>query len=210
MDITLGAFLGISALVIMTPGQDTALTIRNTLLGGRAAGVATAGGVAVGQAAWTLTASIGLTAVLIASEPVFVAIRLIGAAYLVYLGGHALWSAVRHDPAADRAAVPDRTRLAPGRALRQGALSNLGNPKMAIFFSSLLPQFVTSGPTAGGAMLVLGLVFVSMTLAWLSAYAVVVARAGHLLRRARIRRAFDAVTGAVLVAFGLRLAVDQR
>jgi threonine/homoserine/homoserine lactone efflux protein len=210
MDISLGAFLGISALVIMTPGQDTALTIRNTLLGGRAAGVATAGGVAVGQAAWTLTASIGLTAVLIASEPVFVAIRLIGAAYLVYLGGHALWSAVRPDPAADRAAVPDRTRLAPGRALRQGALSNLGNPKMAIFFSSLLPQFVTPGPTAGGAMLVLGLVFVSMTLAWLSAYAVVVARAGRLLRRARIRRPFDAVTGAVLVAFGLRLAVDQR
>ena len=165
MDISFGAFLGLSALVIMTPGQDTALTVRNALLGGRAAGVATAAGVAVGQGAWTLTASIGLTAVLVASEPVFVAIRLIGAAYLVYLGGHTLLAAVRTNPVADRAAVPGRPILAPRRALRQGALSNLGNPKMAIFFSSLLPQFVTSGPTAGGAMLVLGLVFVSMTLA---------------------------------------------
>jgi threonine/homoserine/homoserine lactone efflux protein len=210
MDISFGAFLGLSALVIMTPGQDTALTVRNALLGGRAAGVATAAGVAVGQGAWTLTASIGLTAVLVASEPVFVAIRLIGAAYLVYLGGHTLLAAVRTNPVADRAAVPGRPILAPRRALRQGALSNLGNPKMAIFFSSLLPQFVTSGPTAGGAMLVLGLVFVSMTLAWLSAYAIVVSRAGHLLHRARIRRGFDAVTGAILVAFGLRLAVDQR
>jgi threonine/homoserine/homoserine lactone efflux protein len=208
MDISLGAFLGISALVIMTPGQDTALTIRNTLLGGRAAGVATAGGVAVGQAAWTLTASIGLTAVLVASEPVFVAIRLIGAAYLVYLGGHALWSAVRPDPAADRAAVPDRTRLAPGRALRQGALSNLGNPKMAIFFSSLLPQFAPAGGPTFLGMLGPGLVFCAMTLSWLTAYAWLVARAGVVLRRPAVRRALDAATGVILITLGVRLATE--
>ena len=81
---------------------------------------------------------------------------------------------------------------------------------MAIFFSSLLPQFVAPGSATFGAMLTLGLVFVSMTLVWLCAYAAVVARAGHVLRRPRIRRAFDAVMGAILVAFGVRLAVEPR
>ncbi len=209
MDGSLAAFLGIAAVVIMTPGQDTALTIRNTLLGGRAAGIGTASGVALGQACWTVAASLGLTALLVASEPAFAAIRLIGAAYLIYLGANSLWLAARPGRVEDFTG-PRSTGLAPRKAFRQGALSNLGNPKMAIFFSSLLPQFVAPGSGAAGAMLVLGLVFVSMTLAWLCAYAAVVARAGHVLRRPRIRRAFDAVMGAILVAFGVRLAVDQR
>src|SRR5438034_10766503 len=95
MEGSFAAFLAISAIVIITPGQDTALTIRNTLLGGRMAGVATAVGVAIGQATWTLAASLGLTALLVASEPAFTAIRIVGAAYLTYLGAHALWFAIR-------------------------------------------------------------------------------------------------------------------
>ena len=102
MDGSFAAFLGISAVVIMTPGQDTALTIRNTLLGGRPTGVATALGVAVGQAGWTLAASLGLTALLVASEFAFAAIRLIGAGYLVYLGARSLWIAIRPGHAAER------------------------------------------------------------------------------------------------------------
>jgi len=210
MDGSFAAFVGISAVVIMTPGQDTALTIRNTLLGGRPAGVATAIGVAVGQGGWTLAACLGLTALLVASEFAFAAIRLIGAGYLVYLGAHSLWTAIRPGQAADRHADPRAIEMTPRKALRQGILSNLGNPKMAIFFSSLLPQFVAPGSSTFAAMLVLGLVFVSMTLVWLSGYAAVVARAGHVLNRPRIRRAFDAAMGAILVAFGARLAVDRR
>ncbi|TMF24751.1 MAG: LysE family translocator, partial [Chloroflexi bacterium] len=86
------AFLGVSLLVICTPGQDTALTIRNTLAGGRRAGVATAAGVAAGQATWTVATSAGLAVVLAASEPIFFAIRLAGAAYLVFLGVRTLMS----------------------------------------------------------------------------------------------------------------------
>jgi threonine/homoserine/homoserine lactone efflux protein len=81
---------------------------------------------------------------------------------------------------------------------------------MAVFFSSLLPQFVIAGPGAGAAMLGLGLVFVTMTLVWLSGYAVVVARAGNVLRRPRVRRTIDAITGAVLLAFGGKLATEGR
>jgi threonine/homoserine/homoserine lactone efflux protein len=210
MDDLFVAFLGIAIVVIVTPGQDTALTIRNTLLGGRRSGIATAAGVAAGQATWTLAASLGLTAVLVASEPVFAAIRLIGAAYLIYLGAYTMWTAVRPMRSGVADVATRNGRLTPMAALRQGALSNLGNPKMAIFFSSLLPQFVAPGSSTFTAMLSLGLVFVTMTFIWLSAYAAAIARAGHVLRRPRIRRTFDAVMGAILVAFGLRLAVEQR
>jgi threonine/homoserine/homoserine lactone efflux protein len=206
---TVAAFLGISALVIVTPGQDTVLTIRNTLLGGRAGGTFTAVGVAFGQAIWTLAASAGVTALLLASEPAFAAVRLAGAAFLIYLGVQALVAAARSGTA--RSVVDGRARgLTPRAALRQGLVSNLGNPKMAVFFTSLLPQFVPAGPTAFLNMLGLGLVFCCMTLAWLSVYAVVVGRAGDVLERPMIRRALDGVVGTVLVVFGIRLASQQR
>jgi threonine/homoserine/homoserine lactone efflux protein len=203
------AFLGVAVLVIVTPGPDTALTIRNTLMGGRRAGIATALGVVSGQAIWALATSVGLVALLLASEPAFMAVRIAGAAYLVYLGLQALVAAFRPG-GGGRTVVEPRRRL-PGRtAVRQGLISNLGNPKMAAFFPSLLPQFVPAGEPSFLPLLLLGLVFCSLTFVWLSAYAVVVARAGDLLRRPRIRRTMEALTGAVLVALGLRLATEQR
>jgi threonine/homoserine/homoserine lactone efflux protein len=194
------AFIGVAAVVIVTPGQDTALTIRNTLAGGRAAGFRTAVGVVAGQAVWALAASLGVAALIVASEPAFVALKFAGAAYLVFLGGQALLAAVR-----GRAHGGEAVAVS-GRELRQGLLSNLGNPKMAVFFTSLLPQFGGSFP----ALLGLGLLFCAMTLAWLCAYAGVVARAGDALRRPRVRRTLDALTGGVLVALGVRLATTTR
>jgi len=203
----LAAFLAVSLLVIVTPGPDTALTIRNTLVGGRSSGVFTALGVAAGQAVWALATSAGVAALLVASEPVFDAIRLAGAAYLVLLGLQALRGAFR--PSHSRLDARESSRgIAPARALRQGLLSNLGNPKMAVFFTSLLPQFAADGNFA--SLLLLGLVFCLLTLAWLSLYAAAVAKAGHLLRRPRIRRTLEGVSGTVLVALGLRLAAESR
>jgi len=194
------AFLGVSAIVIVTPGQDTALTIRNTLLGGRRSGIRTAVGVSGGQAVWALATSAGVAAVLKGSEPAFVAVKLAGAVYLVFLGLQTLMPALR--PGTSKPKTSPR-----GRPLRQGLVSNLGNPKMAIFFTSLLPQFTTS--PSFGSLLALGLVFCSLTLVWLTAYAFAVAKAGDFLRRSRARRALDALTGAVLVALGLRLAAER-
>jgi threonine/homoserine/homoserine lactone efflux protein len=201
------AFVAVSAVVICTPGQDTALTIRNTLTGGRSAGLATAGGVALGQAVWTLAASVGLVAVLSASEPAFRALKLAGAAYLVYLGLHSLRSAFA-GRARTGGSTP-RMKLMPGRALRQGVVSNLGNPKMAVFFASLLPQFAPGGSASFVALFALGILFCSLTLGWLALYAVVVARTRSFLR-GHVRRALDAATGVVLVLFGIRLATDSR
>ena len=203
------AFLGVSALVIVTPGQDTALTVRSTLLGGRRAGVLTALGVSTGQAVWTIAASAGITALLLASEPAFLAVKLAGAVYLVVLGGQMLVGALRRT-AAPAHTVRANGGLAPATAYRQGVVSNLGNPKMAVFFTSLLPQFAPESGPRFAAFLALGLCFCALTAAWLTAYAFAVARARDVFQRPRIRRFVDGVTGAVLVALGLRLASEQR
>jgi threonine/homoserine/homoserine lactone efflux protein len=198
-------FLSVSALVIVTPGPDTAVTINGTLGGGRLGGVFTALGVSCGQAVWTLAASAGISALLVACEPAFLTVKYLGAAYLLYLGLRALWSAVRHEPARPGAAGEPARRRGAWACYRRGLLSDLGNPKMAVFFTSLLPQF--------GARFVvlalLGLVFCAMTFLWLACYAVAVAKLGDLLRRSPADRALDVVTGTVLVALGVKLATEQ-
>lgn len=204
------AFVGVSLVVIITPGPDTALTIRNTLLGGRAGGVSTAFGVAVGQTVWALATSIGLVALLVASEPLFRAIQYAGAAYLIILGIQSLREAFRANGSLHAAAVEGHSakRLRPVAAFRQGVISDLGNPKMAVFFASLLPQFAGGGDF--GTLFLLGLIFAAMTFVWLAAYALVVAKAGDVLRRSQVRRVIEAVTGGLLLALGLRIAVEQR
>src|SRR5438067_2112243 len=195
------AFLAVSTLVIVTPGQDTALTIRNVLAGGRRAGVFTAAGVALGQAAWTFATAAGVAALLRASQPAFTTVRILGAAYLVFLGAEALLRAWRRE-----GTTASTTHRSARRSCRQGLLSNLGNGKMAVFFTSLLPQF---GAASFWSLAALGLLFCTMTFVWLTAYSFAVARAGDVLRRSRVRRVVDGATGAVLVGFGIRLAAER-
>jgi threonine/homoserine/homoserine lactone efflux protein len=207
----LSVFVAVSIVVIITPGPDTALTIRNTLAGGRAAGVLTAVGVSSGQAIWALATSAGVAAVLRASELLFVMLKVVGAAYLVYLGIQAIRAAWEVRGSAERATARRHSRKRrPIVALGQGLISNLGNPKMAVFFTSLLPQFVARGGASFAALLVLGILFSLMTLVWLTAYAFMIARAGEILGRPQLRRPIEALTGCVLIALGLRLATEHR
>jgi threonine/homoserine/homoserine lactone efflux protein len=203
----LAAFLGVAAVVICTPGQDTALTIRNTLSGGRRAGVATAAGVALGQAGWTLATAAGIASLLAASRPAFVALQLAGAAYLVLLGLQSLLRALRG--AARHPELECEPGASPAEALRQGLVSNLANPKMAVFFTGLLPQFAPSGGLAFPTLVALGFLFCLLTFTWLALYAFAVSRARRMLLRNRVRRLVDAVAGALLIAFGLRLAATR-
>jgi len=206
------AFLGIAAVVICVPGPDTALTVRNTLAGRRRGGISTAAGVATGQLAWTVAASLGIAGLLLASAPAFQVVRWAGAAYLIFLGLRSLWSAVRRSPPLSGSAANERQQvpaeLSPGRAFRQGLLSNLANPKMAAFFLSLLPQFVPAGAGSLAGSLLLGSIFCLMTFVWLSGYVFVLNRIRELLLRDPVKRFIDAVAGAVLVAFGARLATE--
>jgi threonine/homoserine/homoserine lactone efflux protein len=205
---TLLAFVGVSIFILITPGPDTALTIRNTLIGGRRTGVFTALGVAIGLSIWSFATSVGIVALIIASEPVFAAVKFAGAAFLIYLGARSLLGAWRGEHEAAAIAAPGR--LSAWGGLSQGVASNLSNPKMAALFTSLLPQFATTGDGALVSLLLLGLTFCAMTFVWLTLYAFVVARAGDVLRRRNVRRTIEAVTGGVLIALGLRLAAEQR
>lgn len=203
----LPAFLGVAALVIVAPGPDTALTIRNTLRGGRRSGVLTGVGVVGGQTMWAIATAAGLAALFRASEPAFVALKIVGAGYLAFLGVQALRAAVHRGDAVPAAAP---ARVGPVRAFRQGLISNATNPKMAAFFTSLLPQFAGGDRASFGALLLLALLFSAMTLVWLTAYVLVVARAGDVFRRTRVRRALEAITGTALIGLGLRLATERR
>src|SRR5439155_7110312 len=136
-------------------------------------------------------------------------LKFAGAAYLVFLGAQALYAAFR--PRGDNAKTTVHVPRGPARlaAYRQGMLSNLGNPKMAVFFSSLLPQFIAPGHASFATLLMLGLLFNVMTLTWLTGYALVVARVGDVLWRDRVRRSMGAFTGLVLIGLGLRLSPDR-
>ena len=205
----LGTFLALSALLAIAPGPDTAIATRNALVGGRRAGFFTILGVAFGLGVWTLATGAGVAALLRASEPAFVALKLAGAIYLVALGAQAIRGAVTDKGPRGSAAVvrrPIRSRV----ALRQGALTNLGNPKIAVFFTSFLPQFTPSHEAGFGSLVLLGLIFCLLGLTWLTVYVLAIARIGDFLRRPRPRRVLDFVTGTVLVGFGIRLATEHR
>jgi threonine/homoserine/homoserine lactone efflux protein len=205
----LGAFVAISALIAVIPGPDTAIATRNALIGGRRAGLYTILGVALGLSVWTLATGAGIAALLRASEPAFVALKLIGAGYLIFLGVQALWGAARRDGPHGSGPVARRP-IPPRQALRQGLVTNLGNPKIAVFFTSFLPQFTPANDASFASLVLLGALFCVIGLSWLTAYTFVVARIGDFLRRPRARRVLEGLTGGVLVAFGARLALEHR
>jgi threonine/homoserine/homoserine lactone efflux protein len=203
-------YLGVCAVVICTPGPDTALTIRNSIIGGRRGGVRTAAGIASGQLVWTVAASIGIAGLIQASQPAFTALKIIGAAYLVFLGVQSILAAVRGHPSHGDRQTTQHSELGAWQAVRQGFLSNLANPKMAAFFLSLLPQFVPAEAGSFAALMPLGLVFCLMTFGWLSLYAMAMHRLSRIMQRSRVRRALDAGSGTILVALGIRVATETR
>ena len=207
--MSVGPFLLVALLVVVTPGVDTALVMKNALIHGRRAALATAVGVNVGIAFWTLTAALGLAAIVSRSAAAFDVIKLLGAAYLTYLGLRALLASLRRTEAAahDEPAGP---RLSERGAFRQGFLSNILNPKIAVFFTGLLPQFVSPHGPVALKLLALGALFNLIGLVWLTGYAVLAARGRALLTRPRARRVLDRVTGVALVGLAARLAVERR
>jgi threonine/homoserine/homoserine lactone efflux protein len=202
----LGGFFAVAAVVIVTPGPDTALTIRNSVAGGRRAGTCTGAGVCAGQVIWAVAATTGLTALLAAWRPGLLVIRIAGAAYLIWLGLSSLRATARPAlaPALPTPQPPGCVR--PRTAFGQGMLSNLTNPKMAVLFISLLPQFAGPDRSPQAAMLTLGLLFAAMTFTWLACVAVLATR---LLREPRARQVLNGMCSAALVGLGVWLAVES-
>jgi threonine/homoserine/homoserine lactone efflux protein len=199
--VHVGAFIAVAAIVVVTPGVDMALVTRNALLHGRRAAMLTALGINLGILFWVMAAAFGLAALVATSAGAFAAIKLAGAVYLVYLGARALLSS--------RSKSVDLPPAGGRLPFRQGLVCNLLNPKIAVFFTSLLPQFVGSNGSAGD-LLMLGLLFNAMGVCWLLCFAAAAARGRDVLQRPRVKSVLDRLTGVVLIGLGTRLALERR
>jgi RhtB (resistance to homoserine/threonine) family protein len=196
-------FVGVSIALIVSPGPDIALVTRHALRAGRRAGVITSLGTSTGLAVHGLAAVVGLSAILATSDVAFTVVKFVGAAYLAVLGVRTLWN-LRH---ASRDRDGGETSQANGFApFRQGVLTNVLNPKVAVFFITFLPQFVGPGESSTFVTLTLAAVFVVMALTWLLIYVALLHSIAGVLQRPRVRRALEGVTGSALVLLGLRLA----
>ena len=214
MTTALLGFALAATLLILAPGPDFMLVMRNTVRGGRRAGWVTACGTLSGLTLWALAAALGLSALLRVSHVAYDMLRLCGAAYLIWLGVTSLGNARRRGtgrsgPAVDVATLgqaPSR----PGRAYLNGMLSNLLNPKISVFFMAFLPAFVPAGASVSQFSLVLGAWFIAETGLWLAVVAWLADRGVRWLRRPTVQRWLERITGIVLIGFGLRLATESR
>ena len=204
-----GAVLGfglVALLLTITPGLDTALVLRAAITRGRRDAVATALGVIAGVLAWGAAAAVGVSALLTASTVAYDVLRLVGAGYLVWLGGRVLWRLVRSRAALAAGSVT----AAPGgawRSARTGLLTNLLNPKVGAFYVSVLPQFLPPGTPALGMGLLLALVHAALSLVWFAVLVLGAVAARRWLQRPGVSRTVEGVTGVALLGLGLRLAL---
>jgi threonine/homoserine/homoserine lactone efflux protein len=199
------AFMAVAAVVILTPGPDMALVTRNTVTAGRRAGFATSLGVCTGVLVHGCAAALGLSALVRASTTVYSVLKIAGAAYLVYLGVQALW----HSRNARAEAVLPGSATLTGSPFRQGLISNVLNPKLAVFFVTVLPQFIDADSVAARPLL-LATVYAGLCAVWLCGLTLAMSHMREALRSPRVVQTVERITGAVLVAVGLRLAFGRR
>jgi threonine/homoserine/homoserine lactone efflux protein len=203
---TMTTFAIAALVLIMLPGPDQALITRNALVGGRHGGLLTMFGGVLGLTVHAGAAAFGLSALLLASATAFTVLKIVGAVYLLWLAVQMLWSATR----SRRAPVADEVVAVPVRRsayLRQGFLSNALNPKVALFFVTFLPQFLSadSGSPRAEALLLSG-IFGALYLAWFGLYVAAVDRLGRWLQRPRVKARIEQVTGLALATVAVRLA----
>lgn len=198
----LAAALGVLAVLTVVPGPDMAVVTRRAVLVGPGDALRTVAGIATGLLVWGALTVVGLAAVLAASPAGYLTMRLLGAGYLVFLGAQALWQHRRSAPAPAHAG----TRPATGAPWRTGLVSNVLNPKIAVFYTGLLPTLAPPHMPTAWAMTLLVLLHTALTVAWLGSYVCLLSKAGRVLEKPRVRRALGRTTGAVLIGFGVWVA----
>jgi threonine/homoserine/homoserine lactone efflux protein len=203
-------YLVVAAVITVTPGPDMALALRNGAVAGPRGTWWTGVGFCTGLAAHAAAAVVGLSALLVASEGAFTVVKLAGAAYLAYLGATALWHSFTAKAEVGEDASHESSPVALSRvnAFRQGVFSNLLNPKIALMFLTLLPQFVSDGEPKATTTAVLAGIFVVWGVVWWGVFSLAVGALGRFLSRPRVRLVFERATGVVLLALGLRIVVE--
>jgi threonine/homoserine/homoserine lactone efflux protein len=205
-------FLTIAAVLTITPGADMALVTRNTIIRGRVSSFFTTLGIALGCLAHATLSALGLSAILSQSQAIFEVVKFAGAVYLIYIGGASLWSAIRNKSVAPAAAGQQSVTLSDRRlrSFSEGLFTNLLNPKVALFYLTFLPQFIAANEPVLQKSLLLALIHVGMGIVWLTLYASLLHSLSGLFSRSAVRRRLEALTGGLLIAFGLKLAFTKR
>ncbi|MFC8366920.1 LysE family translocator [Streptomyces sp. NPDC057239] len=205
MFVQLLAAMGVLAVLTVVPGPDMAVVTKRAVSSGRQDGLRTVGGITAGLLIWGALTVVGLAAVLAASATAYTVVKLAGALYLGFLGVQALLQS-----RSGRSVTPAAGHAVPsGNPWRTGLVSNVLNPKIAIFYTGLLPTLAPSGLSPHLGMTLLVLIHTALTLVWLGSYVLVLAKARAFFEKPAVRRAMDRVTGVVLIGFGVKVATSQ-
>ncbi|KAB2331450.1 LysE family translocator [Bacillus mesophilum] len=200
-------FLVLSLFVVMSPGIDTALITKRTIADGRKDGYQMALGITAGSLVHTFAAAFGLSAILMQSALAFEIVKYIGAIYLIYLGlsSFITWKKQRSAPAEKQTHFDTRKS-----AFKQGLLSNVLNPKVAMFFLTFLPQFVKAGENTTQQLILMGVIYTLLSISWFFIYVFFINYLRNWLMAPKVQKMMDKATGLVLIGFGLKLAFDKQ
>ena len=211
LDSQVIAFMFIAAMLTLTPGADTMLVVRNVLRGGRHDGIITTCGICMGLFVHAMLSALGVSVILMHSATAFHLVKYAGACYLVWLGLPSLWSAMRGidpPPGTTPRVTPDV--IARQHCFREGFLSNVLNPKVAVFYLAFLPQFIgPTDPVLPKSLLLTGIHYVE-GMVWLMAVSIAVDQTRQFFLKSAVRRWLDGVCGALFVGFGVRLALARQ
>lgn len=197
-------FLVLSLFVVMSPGIDTALITKRTISDGRKDGFSMALGITTGSFVHTFAAAFGLSAILLQSAVAFEIVKYVGAFYLIYLGISSFISRKKKDPAAEQQNAQMKKS-----AFKQGLISNVINPKVAMFFLTFLPQFIQTGENATQQLIIMGVIYTLLSISWFFIYVFFINYIREWLLSPKVQIIMDKATGLVLIGFGLKLALDK-
>ncbi|MDQ0243295.1 RhtB (resistance to homoserine/threonine) family protein [Bacillus fengqiuensis] len=199
-------FFVLSLFVVMSPGIDTALITKTTIATGRKTGFQMALGISTGSLVHTFAAAFGLSAILMQSTVAFEIVKYVGAVYLVYLGVSSFWASNKKQAIEGEHLHQSSEK---GSSFRQGLLSNILNPKVAMFFLTFLPQFVTSGENTTQQLIMMGVVYTVLSITWFFIYVYFINHMREWLLSPKVQKWMDKATGLVLIGFGLKLALEK-
>lgn len=194
--------------LIILPGPDTAIATKNTLTVGKSGGLKTALGTCCALLIHTSAAVFGLSAIIVKSALLFSLFKYVGAIYLIYLGVKTLWSLRRREEAAT-VDVNTKSQFANTSCFKQGFLTNILNPKVAVFFLTFLPQFVDHGSNTFIPFLLMGITYTVLTAIWFFLYVLLINQVSAFMKKPKSQKIIEGITGTVLVGFGIKLALEK-
>jgi RhtB (resistance to homoserine/threonine) family protein len=200
-------FVIMCILLILLPGPDTAIATKNTLTVGRGGGFLTIFGTCCALIIHTLAAVVGLSAIIVKSAFLFSVFKYFGAAYLVFLGIKTLWALKLNKMATTE--IPAESKYEGKSCFKQGFLTNLLNPKVAVFFLTFLPQFVNSGSQHFVPFLIMGITYTLLTAVWFFFYIYLLNKIRTFMKKPKTQSVMEGITGTVLIGFGIKLALEK-